>query len=48
VSAPPLPTGKPAPPAGASKLQQFVPLLLVMIIVLLVVILVTVIFLMKH
>jgi hypothetical protein len=38
---------KPAEP-GMGKLQQFVPLLLVLVIVLLVVLLVTVIFLLKH
>ncbi|HEY1160774.1 MAG TPA: hypothetical protein VGE83_09105 [Terracidiphilus sp.] len=44
---PQAPTVKPVE-AGPGKLQQFVPLLLVLIIVLLVVLLVTVIFLLKH
>lgn len=52
---PPLPVVPPLPPpaqiqpgAGMGKLQQFVPLLLVLIIFLLVALLVTVIFLLKH
>jgi len=45
--APQPPPVKPAP-TGMGKMQQYVPLLLVLVIVLLVVILVTVIFLMKH
>ena len=47
---PPVPQAPPMKPAepGMGKLQQFVPLLLVLVIVLLVVLLVTVIFLLKH
>jgi len=47
---PAAPQARPAKPAepGVSKLQQYVPLLLVLIIVLLIGLLVTVIFLMKH
>jgi hypothetical protein len=46
---PPAPLAPPAPvPPALGKLQQYVPLLLVLIIVLLVALLVTVIFLMKH
>ena len=47
---PPIPQALPIEPIdpGAGKLQQFVPVLLVLIIVLLVVLLVTVIFLLKH
>jgi hypothetical protein len=44
---PPAPQLKPAEP-GMGKLQQYVPLLLVVTIVLLVVLLVTIIFVMKH
>ena len=46
-AAPQAPTVKP-PEGGMGKLQQYIPLLLVLIIVLLVGLLVTVIFLMKH
>jgi hypothetical protein len=45
--APPIPTAMPAQ-SGMGKMQQYVPLLLVLIIVLLVGLLVTVVFLMKH
>jgi hypothetical protein len=46
-SAPQVPPAKPAP-TGMGKLQQYVPLLLVLIIFLLVGLLVTVVFLLKH
>ncbi len=50
IPAPPVPQAPPVKPIepGMGKLQQFVPMLLVLIIVLLVVLLVTVIFLLKH
>jgi len=46
-AAPQLPAAKP-PEGGMGKMQQYIPLFLVLIIVLLVVLLITVVFLMKH